>query len=66
MDKKKFNVALLLGGASAEREVSKHSSKGIYHALLEVGYSVTLIDPAYGKNQPERVEDFFSDKDLFP
>jgi len=66
MDKKRFNVALLLGGASAEREVSKHSSKGIYHALLEVGYSVTLIDPAYGKNQPERVEDFFSDKDLFP
>jgi len=66
MNEKKLNVALIVGGASAEREVSKHSSQGIYNALLEIGYSVTLIDPAYGLKQPERAEDFFSEKDLFP
>ena len=66
MNEKKLNVALLLGGASAEREVSKHSSQSIYNSLLELGYAVTLIDPAYGLKQPERAEDFFSEKDLFP
>jgi len=66
MDEKKLRVALILGGASAEREVSKHSSLGIYDALLEIGYSVRLIDPAYGLNQPQRPQDFFSQKDLFP
>lgn len=66
MDKKKLNVALLVGGASAEREVSKHSSQAIYAALTELGYSVKLIDPGYGINQPEQPIDFFSDKDFFP
>ena len=66
MNEKKLHVALLLGGASAEREVSKHSSQSIYNSLLELGYAVTLIDPAYGLKQPERAEDFFSEKDLFP
>ncbi|MFA6598884.1 MAG: D-alanine--D-alanine ligase [Ignavibacteriaceae bacterium] len=66
MNEKKLHVALLLGGASAEREVSKHSSQSIYNSLLELGYAVTLIDPAYGVKQPDRAEDFFSEKDLFP
>jgi len=66
MNKKEINVALFLGGASAEREVSKHSSQAIYHALVELGYSVTLIDPAYGINQPEKSQDFFSDVNVFP
>ncbi|MFA4923366.1 MAG: D-alanine--D-alanine ligase [Ignavibacteriaceae bacterium] len=65
-EKNKINVALIVGGASAEREVSKHSSISIYNSLLELGYSVTLIDPAYGLNQPEQPQDFFSEKDLFP
>jgi len=63
---KKINVALLVGGASAEREVSKHSSQGIYEALIELGYQVTLIDPAYGILQPSKPEDFFAANDLFP
>ena len=66
MNKKKLNVALLVGGASAEREVSKHSSQAIYAALVELGYSVKLIDPGYGIHQPEKPEKFFSDKNLFP
>ena len=66
MNEKKLNVALLVGGASAEREVSKRSSQAIYASLVELGYSVKLIDPGYGINQPEQPEDFFSDKDFFP
>jgi D-alanine--D-alanine ligase len=65
-EKNKLNIALIVGGASAEREVSKHSSQAIYNSLLELGYSVTLIDPGYGLNQPENQQDFFSEKDLFP
>jgi len=63
MDKKSLTVALLLGGYSPEREVSKNSSKSIYNALLNLGHSVKLIDPAYGKNQPKNIEDFFAEKD---
>ncbi len=66
MEKKKLHVALLVGGASAEREVSKHSSQAIYAALIELGYLVKLIDPGYGVHQPEKPEDFFGDKNLFP
>lgn len=66
MPNKKLNIALLVGGASQEREVSKFSSRGIYDALKKLNYSIKLIDPAYGKNQPDNVEDFFSDQDLFP
>lgn len=66
MNKKKLNVALLIGGASAEREVSKHSSQAIYTALVELGHSVKLIDPGYGIQQPQHAEDFFADKDFFP
>ncbi|MCK9209485.1 MAG: D-alanine--D-alanine ligase [Ignavibacteriaceae bacterium] len=65
-EKNKLNIALIVGGASAEREVSKHSSISIYNSLLELGYSVTLIDPGYGLNQPKQPQDFFSEKDLFP
>lgn len=56
-------IALLLGGFSGEREVSKSSSKAIYEALISLGYSVELIDPAYGKNQPKNIDDFFCEKD---
>ena len=53
---RKENILLLVGGASAEREVSKRSSKAIYGALSELGYTISLLDPAYGKNQPIEVE----------
>lgn len=62
----KTKIALLLGGDSPEREVSKHSAKSIYGALINLGYEVVLIDPAYGCNQPEKEADFFADADYSP
>jgi D-alanine-D-alanine ligase len=59
---KNLKIALLIGGTSPEREVSKSSGKSIYYKLNELGYNVKLIDPAYGLNQPKNVEDFFSEK----
>ena len=31
--------------------------------LKTLGYNVKIIDPAYGMNQPEKIEDYFSDCD---
>ncbi|MCX6152458.1 MAG: D-alanine--D-alanine ligase [Ignavibacteriales bacterium] len=59
-----MKIALLIGGTSPEREVSKSSGKSIYYSLKELGYSVILIDPAYGLNQPTKEEDYFSEKDF--
>jgi len=59
--KNKLKIALLLGGASSEREVSKHSSISILNAIKNLGYDYTLIDPAYGANQPTNEEDFFGE-----
>ena len=61
-----MNIALFLGGTSPEKEVSKSSSKSIYAALKGLGYNVTLINPAYGANQPKEEEDFFSEKEFAP
>lgn len=66
MQNKKYKIALLVGGASPERPVSKSSSSAIYHALTKLGNQVKLIDPAYGKNQPEEVKDFFDEPDIYP
>lgn len=63
MEKNNIKVALLVGGASPEREVSKDSSRSIYNALINLGYDVKLIDPAYGKNQPDEIEGFFAEKE---
>jgi D-alanine-D-alanine ligase len=60
----KINIAVFLGGTSPEREVSKSSGKAIYKALNSIGYNCTLIDPAYGTNQPETDGEFFSEKDF--
>lgn len=38
------HIALVYGGMSAEREVSKSSAKGIEQALVDMGYQVTAID----------------------
>jgi len=43
--------------------VSKDSSRSIYNALINLGYDVKLIDPAYGKNQPDEIEGFFAEKE---
>lgn len=63
MKNKNINVALLLGGTSPEREVSKESAKSIYSALKELGYNTKLIDPAYGLNQPKDETGYFDKKD---
>lgn len=60
----KIKIGLILGGTSPEREVSKSSAISIYKALNSLNYEVTLLDPAYGKVQPEKPEDFFADKDF--
>ncbi len=61
----KPRIALLLGGTSSEKIISKHSSLGIYNAIRSLGYECRLINPAYGKDQPEKPEDFFEDEDRF-
>src|SRR5437016_1035171 len=43
-----LNIAVLLGGPSAEREVSLRSGAGVAAALRSVGHSVAEIDPKDG------------------
>jgi D-alanine-D-alanine ligase len=64
MNDNKPKIALLLGGSSSERAISKSSSYSIYKSLIALGYETVLIDPAYGKNQPRETELFFSEKDF--
>ena len=59
-----MTVGLLLGGISAERAVSLETGKSVYEALLELGYKVKLIDPAFGDAQPKIADDFFIKKDV--
>lgn len=62
----KLNIALLLGGTSPEKEVSKASSKSIFTALNNLGHNVILLNPAYGINQPVDINDFFAEKEFAP
>ena len=64
MENKDIRIALLVGGTAPEREVSKESSKSILGALKTLGYQVKVINPAYGVNQPQNEEDFFTEKDF--
>ncbi|MEO8233277.1 MAG: D-alanine--D-alanine ligase [Ignavibacteriota bacterium] len=59
----KLKVLLLLGGTSPEREVSKSTGKSVYQALINLGYEVIMLDPAYGINQPLEIEEYFSEQD---
>jgi D-alanine-D-alanine ligase len=61
MNKKDITIAVLVGGTSPERAVSKESGKAMYNAVKNLGYKTKIIDPAYGLNQPQNVEDYFSD-----
>ena len=45
MNLKKEKIAVLLGGTSAEREVSLNSGKAVLEALLNQGYDAHPIDP---------------------
>ena len=42
---KKLNIVVMLGGPSAEREVSLRSGAGVAGALRSLGHSVSEIDP---------------------
>jgi D-alanine-D-alanine ligase len=63
MSTNKIKIALLLGGTSPERKVSKATGASIYKALTSLGYETFLVNPAYGNNQPKNSEDFFKDED---
>jgi len=63
MQKENINIAILLGGASPERAVSKETGKAMYNAVKKLGYNLKVIDPAYGKDQPQNINDYFSDCD---
>ncbi len=58
-----ITVALLLGGTSEEKEVSKNSGNSILTALRSLNYKVKVIDPAYGLNQPKDENKYFEEKD---
>ncbi|MCE2503947.1 MAG: D-alanine--D-alanine ligase [Chlorobi bacterium] len=45
-----MNIAVLLGGTSAERYVSMATGKGVAEALAERGHNVRLYDVALGEN----------------
>lgn len=63
---KNSTIGLIIGGASPERAISKLTGKGVYEALLNLGYDVKLIDPAYGIDQPANIEDYFAECDCNP
>lgn len=41
----KLNIVVMLGGPSAEREVSLHSGAGVAKALRSLGHQVSEVDP---------------------
>src|SRR3954453_1894706 len=53
----RMKIAVLLGGTSAEREVSLASGLGIVKALRERGHQVWTVDTARGYVPPEREAD---------
>lgn len=63
MSAKKLKIALLVGGSSPEREVSKESGKSIAQAVKSLGHDLILIDPSYGNNQPQEENSFFEKED---
>jgi D-alanine-D-alanine ligase len=54
-----MKLCILLGGPSAEREVSLQSGFGMARALASRGHDVTLLDPATGRAM--RLEEFHVD-----
>ena len=60
---KNIRIALLLGGTSPERHVSKATGASIYKALTNLGYETFLVNPAYGDKQSKNSGDYFKDED---
>ena len=44
-------IAVLMGGRSAEREVSLSSGRGVVNALLEEGFDAFALDPGDNPGQ---------------
>lgn len=63
MNIRDLKIALLLGGTSPERDVSKSTAESMYKALLSLGCKPVLIDPAYGINQPKDLTTYFKHED---
>lgn len=58
------SVAVLLGGASPEREISLKTGLGVANALKEMNYNTFLIDPALGSNQYSDENKYFENVPL--
>jgi D-alanine-D-alanine ligase len=59
---KKLNVMLVVGGDSAERDVSLDSGKSIYEAIRALGHRVVVVDPLHPDVKPtEDGNVFFGD-----
>ena len=52
-----MKVALLMGGRSAEREISLRTGRGIAQALRNLGHDVTALDAANGRLLPAGEEE---------
>ena len=52
-----MKVALLMGGRSAEREISLRTGRGIAQALRNLGHEVTALDAANGRLLPAGEEE---------
>ena len=63
MNIRDLKIALVLGGTSPERDVSKSSGESIFKALLSLGCKPILIDPAFGINQPKDLNTYFMHSD---
>jgi D-alanine-D-alanine ligase len=62
MAKRKLDVFLVVGGDSAERDVSLDTGKGVHDALLKLGYRAVVADPARPHILPsEDPSEFFAD-----
>ena len=53
-----MNIIVLTGGVSSERNVSLASGRGITKALREGNHKVRVIDPIFGKEQPQENDIF--------
>lgn len=54
-------VAVVMGGLSAEREVSLNTGAGVLAALLEKNWDAVGVDWATGTNLPQQLEDLGAD-----
>jgi D-alanine-D-alanine ligase len=62
MAKRKLNVFLVVGGDSAERDVSLDTGKGVHDALMKLGHRAVVADPERPHiGASEDPTEFFSD-----